>query len=266
MKIYDNGFSQLIIAGVMFGTFGCAQKQKEQSPSDLAYLAKREQIEFQKHFPAVTEVQSQQRIQSIGNQLLKANEISGPEFILIHSDEPNALCFPGGTIYITSGMLKVAPSDNDIATILAHELAHIQLGHPQVKFQHRNSQYKKEIFSGVMGASIGFMAGQVVANMACEKGVCSELGAAAAGAGLAIGLQSQKSIYLSNSQEEELQADKLSIELLRKANYHLSESLGFYNRLLDVDSDTSKTHPENHKRLSEFKSAIDAGSGHESSH
>lgn len=38
--------------------------------------------------------------------------------------EPNAMCVPGGKIVITTGLLRILRSDDDIAIILAHEIAH----------------------------------------------------------------------------------------------------------------------------------------------
>lgn len=38
--------------------------------------------------------------------------------------EPNAMCVPGGKIVITTGLMRILKSDDDIAIILAHEIAH----------------------------------------------------------------------------------------------------------------------------------------------
>lgn len=39
-------------------------------------------------------------------------------------DEPNAMCVPGGRIVITTGLFRILQSDDDLAIILAHEIAH----------------------------------------------------------------------------------------------------------------------------------------------
>lgn len=39
-------------------------------------------------------------------------------------DEPNALCVPGGRMLITTGLLRILPTDDDLAVVLAHEIAH----------------------------------------------------------------------------------------------------------------------------------------------
>lgn len=38
--------------------------------------------------------------------------------------EPNALCVPGGRMLITTGLLRILPTDDDLAVVLAHEIAH----------------------------------------------------------------------------------------------------------------------------------------------
>lgn len=39
-------------------------------------------------------------------------------------EEPNAMCVPGGRILITTGLLNILRSDDDVAVVLAHEIAH----------------------------------------------------------------------------------------------------------------------------------------------
>lgn len=39
-------------------------------------------------------------------------------------EEPNAMCAPGGRIVITTGLLRILPSDDDLAIILGHEISH----------------------------------------------------------------------------------------------------------------------------------------------
>lgn len=46
------------------------------------------------------------------------------EVVVAAEDEPNAMCVPGGRILITTGLLRILPTDDDIAIVLAHEIAH----------------------------------------------------------------------------------------------------------------------------------------------
>lgn len=48
---------------------------------------------------------------------------------LLKGDEVNAFAIPGGSIFVYTGMLKFVNSDDELATILAHELAHSERRH-----------------------------------------------------------------------------------------------------------------------------------------
>ena len=41
----------------------------------------------------------------------------------------NAMSIPGGTVYVTKGLLDAVESDHELAGVLAHEIAHYSLYH-----------------------------------------------------------------------------------------------------------------------------------------
>ncbi len=49
----------------------------------------------------------------------------GYHFAVLDADEVNALACPGGIIFISRGMLKKAQNEEEVAAILAHEIAHV---------------------------------------------------------------------------------------------------------------------------------------------
>lgn len=53
----------------------------------------------------------------------------GYHVVLVHSDDINAISTPGGHIFVTDALIRVCESEDEIAAVLAHELAHIQLKH-----------------------------------------------------------------------------------------------------------------------------------------
>lgn len=54
---------------------------------------------------------------------------AGYHFAVLDTDEVNALACPGGTIFITKGLLAKASTEDELAGILAHEIAHVTLRH-----------------------------------------------------------------------------------------------------------------------------------------
>jgi predicted Zn-dependent protease len=50
-------------------------------------------------------------------------------FYILDTDEINAFGVPGGFIFITRGALTVISNEAELAGVLAHEIAHVELGH-----------------------------------------------------------------------------------------------------------------------------------------
>lgn len=55
----------------------------------------------------------------------KPYTFGGYHFAILDTDEVNAFACPGGTIFITRGMVKMVKNEDELAAVLAHEIAHI---------------------------------------------------------------------------------------------------------------------------------------------
>lgn len=68
-------------------------------------------------------------INSIGKVIALHSEkpftFGGYHFALLNSNEINAFACPGGIVFLTKGMLKLAKSEDELAAIVAHEIAHV---------------------------------------------------------------------------------------------------------------------------------------------
>lgn len=53
----------------------------------------------------------------------------GYYFIVLQSPDINAFAAPGGFVFITTGMIKFLRNEEELATILGHEIGHIELSH-----------------------------------------------------------------------------------------------------------------------------------------
>ena len=77
------------------------------------------------------EVEVEAYLQQLGDRL---RDPSRPEFRfsfrLIEDSTPNAFVMPGGHIFVTSGLLDVVDSENGLAMVVAHEMAHQYHRHP----------------------------------------------------------------------------------------------------------------------------------------
>lgn len=78
-----------------------------------------------------------QRVNKIGQKLALVSDRQDYQynFYLIEKDEMNAFTIPGGNIYFFSGLLDKLQSDDQVASVLAHEIGHCAARHTVKKFQ-----------------------------------------------------------------------------------------------------------------------------------
>ena len=68
----------------------------------------------------------QARLQALADSMRACAGITGPATVrLTESTIPNAVVVPGGNIYVFSALLDHVQSENGLAFVLAHELAHL---------------------------------------------------------------------------------------------------------------------------------------------
>ena len=83
------------------------------------------------YFTTVNDSYPNAYIQALGTQL--AAHAPGTrfpyQFKIIDDRKVEAFALPGGTIYVTSGLIQAAPTEPQLAGVLAHEIAHVVLRH-----------------------------------------------------------------------------------------------------------------------------------------
>jgi predicted Zn-dependent protease len=55
--------------------------------------------------------------------------LKGYRFIVVDSHQVNAVGMPGGFVVVTTGAMRASRSEDELAAIVAHEIAHVQRGH-----------------------------------------------------------------------------------------------------------------------------------------
>jgi len=145
-------------------------------------------------------------------------------------DDPetvNAWCMAGGRMAIYTGLIqKIQPSDDEIAQVMGHEIAHALANHTAEKM------------SVSMASSIGVLA----------VGIASDnTGAAMAGAAAAAAL----AIKLPNSRTAETEADRIGIELAARAGYDPAAAVTLWEKMNAVGGSPPQflsTHPSPENR------------------
>ena len=58
-------------------------------------------------------------------------------FHVIETWEPNAFALPGGQIFVTRGMMNLLKTEAELASVLGHEIGHVELGHCRARFRYQ---------------------------------------------------------------------------------------------------------------------------------
>lgn len=123
----------VLVAALVWAQGPCSSDQKREEA-----LGKQYAEEFEKEAILVTDATVLERVNRIGQAVAKAaNEYETPalygsseiyrfkyRFKVIEDEDVNAMSLPGGIVYVNTGLLKLAASDDELAGVLAHEVAH----------------------------------------------------------------------------------------------------------------------------------------------
>ncbi len=184
-----------------------------------------------------------QRIKTIGNRIAKAaNKPNFQwEFNLIDDKQVNAWCMPGGKVVVYTGILQMAKNDDQLATVMAHEVAHALARHGAERMSHQ------KISSGVQ--QLGSLL----------------LGAAApeysSAFSMAYGYGAKYGVMLPFSRSHEHEADEIGIHLMYKAGYDMNEATKFWQNMKaakgEAPTEFLSTHPSDDNRISSIQKTID---------
>jgi predicted Zn-dependent protease len=147
-------------------------------------------------------------------------------------DDPktvNAWCMAGGRMAIYTGLiLKVDPTDDELAQVMGHEIAHALANHTAER----------------MSVAMASQAGVIAAGLMSDKpGQAMAMAAVAA----------QLAVNLPNSRTAETEADRIGIELAAKAGYDPRAAVTLWQKMAAVGGGKAppqflSTHPSDAQR------------------
>ncbi len=96
--------------------------------------------EIRAHLTIEEDVTINQAVHSIGNRIIPICDRNGLpfKFVVIKDERINAFSSPGGYIYLTSGLVNFVENENELAGVLAHEIAHVCLRHASKRIKDKN--------------------------------------------------------------------------------------------------------------------------------
>jgi len=162
---------------------------------------------------------------------------NGYKVAILDSQEINAFATSGGHIFVTRGLISAARSEDALASVIAHEIAHIQLQHSIKAI--KSSRITQAILVTSTSAA-GVAAGMDVNQL---TDVFNE----------SVGEIVQTMVNSGYSQTQEFEADNTAMSLMASAGYNPSSLIDMLRVLNTVQTSSSgfgKTHPTPAQRIS----------------
>ena len=168
-------------------------------------------------------------------------------FIVGESDQINAFAAPGGIIVITTAMLKFLKNEDELAAILGHEIAHVELQHGVKSV---GSEKVIKLLNGLGNFAVGQTSGGRLQKAAIEKLSAYVMDTI---------LDKMRNGY---GVELESEADTRGMELAFEAGYHASSMVDLIKRFKEVTgSYGGASYPEKRAHLADTHIKTIEGSG-----
>ena len=164
------------------------------------------------------------------------------EFNLVKDDQVNAFCMPGGKIVVYEGLMNLVESDDELAVVLGHEVAHAVAKHSNERMsQQLVAQYGAQI----LGAAVANKS-QAVQTVASSV----------------YGIGAQYGVMLPFSRKHESEADYMGLILMTMAGYNPDVAVHFWEKMSAGSGgkvpEFMSTHPSDARRIADIEKELPA--------
>lgn len=166
------------------------------------------------------------------------------EFVVFQSDEPNAFCLPGGKVGIYTGILPITKTEEGLAVVMGHEVAHATARHGSERMSH---QLAAQTGGNLLGVALSNSDPKLKAAAAMAYPAVANVG-----------------FVLPYSRKHESEADHIGLMYMARAGYNPSESVQFWQRFQSFNATAGssgspsfmRTHPTDAQRISDLQALL----------
>lgn len=168
--------------------------------------------------------------QAVVAQLEPAWRQRGWEVQVFDDDSINAFALPGGKVGINSGLMRFVESDDELAVVIGHEIAH-------VVFRHGAERVSQQFAAGAAIELVGAYVGRNGSSPASQQAMAL------------LGLGAQVGVMLPFSRKHEREADRYGQQLMAQAGYDPQAAAALWQRMQARESGPRpplllSTHPD----------------------
>lgn len=162
------------------------------------------------------------------------------EVVVFEEDSANAFALPGGYIGVHTGLLKVAENQDQLATVIGHEVGHVIAEHSNERVSQSSM-----LQTGMQAGSAALEMGNVQYRNEIMQG---------------LGLGAQYGVILPFSRSHESEADEVGLDLMAKAGFNPKESVTLWQNMSKAGSSGTpefmSTHPAPGNRIKELQAKL----------
>ena len=159
------------------------------------------------------------------------------EFNLVKDNQVNAFCMPGGKIVVYEGLLPLVASDDELAVVVGHEVAHAVA-------KHSNERMSQQLMTQYGAAILG----QAVKNKSAAVQTL---------ASTVYGVGAQYGVMLPFSRKHESEADYMGLVFMAMAGYNPEVAVNFWQKMSAGKGGSTpefmSTHPSDSTRINDIK-------------
>jgi len=165
----------------------------------------------------------------------------GYHFAVLDTDEINAFACPGGTIFVTRGMLKVVRTEDELASVLSHEVGHVAQKHGLQAIS--TARWTEVVTTLATETAKAYTAAEMASLVDLFQGSVDDV---------------FKTLVVNGyGREQELEADGLAIGCMKTCGYDGRQFVSVLDRLEQTSKQASggifSTHPDLAERIQAAK-------------
>lgn len=200
--------------------------------ADLAQMGAASYAEIQRESKITGDARVNRYVRCVANAITSRTG-GNWEVTVFADDQANAFALPGGKIGVYTGLLDVAENQDQLAGVLAHEVAHVLAGHGNERISTAfAAQSGLELASAVSGAGSSGTGRQVMALL---------------------GVGAQVGVLLPFSRAQESEADVMGLRLMARAGFDPEGAVLLWRNMAEQSRgqppEFLSTHPSHGSRI-----------------
>ncbi len=228
---------------------GGQQQSLALTPEEELEIGRQAFRELKRRFPPVARGAEVERVRKVGQRVVKAAEIEPLqreinfrmrgyefewEFEVLASDHVNAVCLPAGKVAVFTGLLReLEPSDEQLAAVLSHEIAHALAHHASERLARQN-----RLREAADDALAGKLSDETMQTLIPWLG------------------------SMAHNREQESEADHIGVFLMTFAGYDPQAAVTFWQRMQRSTAARGRPpeilsdHPSNERRIEQLRNWV----------